>query len=145
MTSKNRSSQKSFPSLPSFGNHYLKTFILSLIMAFFFVFTIYGIRGILLDQTIDPVPNAVAFLILAIFFVVGYVFFHSRLVRKSTALLVSFLASFCLTAIVLALVKFGYMVYQNTVLGSGGWEWFIFIFAFCLIVSVVILKYAENY
>ena len=145
MTSRNRSSQKSLPSFPSFGNHYLNTFILSLLMAFFFVFTIYGIRGILSTGTVDPTPIAVAFLIVAIFFVVGYDFFHSRLARKSTALTVSFLAAFCLTIIVLALVKFGYMVYQKTALGSGGWEWFVMIFAFCLIVSVIILKYAENY
>ena len=145
MTSRNRSSQKSFPSLPSFGNHYLNTFILSLLMAFFFVFTIYGIYGIIQDRTIDPMPIAVAFLIAAIFFVVGYDFFHSRLARKSTALTVSFLAAFCLTIIVLALVKFGYMVYEKTVLDYGGWELFIIAIAFCLIISVVLLKYAENY
>jgi cation transport ATPase len=144
MTSKNRSSQKSFPSLPSFGNRYVKTFIVSLVMAFFFVFTIYGIYGMLLAKKF-PIPIAVVFLLLAIFFVIGYDFSHSRLARKSTALIVGFAASFCITVIISALIQFALMVYHGTVLDSGGWQIFVGAVAFCLIVSVIILKYAENY
>jgi hypothetical protein len=144
MTSKNRSSQKPFPSIPSFGNRYLQTFILSLVMAFFIVFTFYGIYG-MISAWDFPIHVAIVFLILAIFFVIGYDFFHSRLVRKSTALLVGFLAAFCITIIILALIQFGLMVFYGTVLDAGGWEVFVIAVAFCLILSVIILKYAENY
>jgi hypothetical protein len=115
----------------------------SLVMAFFFVFTIYGIYGMFSVREF-PIHVAIVFLILAIFFVIGYDFFHSRLARKSTALLVGFLVAFCLTIVILAIIEFGFMVYDGTVWDLG-WENFIIAIAFCLILSVVILKYAENY
>jgi len=111
-------------------------------MAFFFVFSAYGIYGMLSGKTI-PLPIAVVFLIFAILFVVGYEFFSSRLARKSAALIIGFLAAFIIAILILALVEFVSMAAAGVIFAIG-WEKFVIAVAFCIIVSVIILKYAEN-
>lgn len=136
------SEKKSLSVIPSFKNNYLRTFLISLAMALFLVFSIYGIYGMLSDWS-NPIPIALILLIFAVLFVVGYEFFNSRFVRRTTAVVVGFLVAFCLTILIMALVKFVFMAYEGTVLDLG-WEKFIIATAFCLIVSVLILKYLET-
>ncbi|MDV0446635.1 hypothetical protein MsAg5_04840 [Methanosarcinaceae archaeon Ag5] len=139
----NRSNQRSSFHVPSFKNNYVKTFALSLVMAFFMVFTLYGLYGMLAVRDI-PIPYAVALLIFAVLFVIGYEFFDSRLANKKSALAVGFVFSLFLTIVLIALINFGLMAYHGDVTGIG-WEKFIIAFAVCLIISVLLLKYAENY
>jgi len=95
--------------------------------------------------TIEPIPihPAIAFLILAVLFVVSYEFFNSRLVRRSSSLLIGFLAAFIITILILALIEFVKMILDGTVIAFG-WERFIVAVAFCMIISVICLKYAES-
>ncbi|WP_316558747.1 hypothetical protein [Methanimicrococcus stummii] len=97
----------------------------------------------MISEWSNPIPIALVVLIFAVLFVVGYEFFNSRFVRKTTALVVAFLVSFCLTIIIMALVKFVKMVIAGTVIEIG-WEIFVIATAFCLIGSVIVLKYLEN-
>ncbi|MDV0445693.1 hypothetical protein MmiAt1_12870 [Methanimicrococcus sp. At1] len=136
------SEKKSLSIIPSFKNNYLRTFLLSLAMSLFMVFSLYGLYGMIAERTI-PIHAAIALLIFAVLFVVGYEFFNARFVRKTTALVVGFLAAFCLTILILALVEFAMMAFAGTITDIG-WEKFVVAVAFCLIVSVIILKYFEN-
>jgi len=111
-------------------------------MAFFFVFSLYGLYGMIAEKTI-PVPIAVVFLILAVLFVISYEFFNSRLVRRSSSLLIGFLAAFIITILILALIEFVQMIMVGTVIELG-WERFVIAVAFCMIFSVICLKYAES-
>ncbi|MDL2261321.1 hypothetical protein LJC08_03710 [Methanimicrococcus sp. OttesenSCG-928-J09] len=95
------------------------------------------------ERTI-PIHIALVLLIFAILFVVGYEFFNSKFVRRTTALVVGFLVAFCLTILILALIEFILMAFAGTVTDIG-WEKFVIAVAFCLIASVIILKYFENY
>jgi len=140
---KDSSDKKRF-SFTLFKNNYLKTFALSLLMACFFVFAIYGIYGMLSGKTIGPLPLALVFLIFAILFVVGYEFCSSRLARKSTALLAGFVAAFVITIVILALTEFVVMAIAGDIIRIG-WQIFVIAIAFFMIVSVIILKYAENF
>ncbi len=112
-------------------------------MAFFLVFSIYGIYG-MISEWDNPIPIALVLLIFAILFVIGYEFFNSRFVRRTTALVVAFLVAFCLTILIMALVKFVLMVLAGTVTDIG-WEKFVIAVAFCMVGSVIILKYFENF
>ncbi|MBZ3935552.1 hypothetical protein [Methanimicrococcus blatticola] len=96
------------------------------------------------DRGAQPIPIALVLLIFAVLFVIGYEFFNSRFVRRTTAVVVAFLVAFCLTILVMALVKFVFMAYDGTVAGIGG-DVFIVAVAFCLIGSVILLKYFENF
>lgn len=136
------SSGKKRFSIPSFKNNYLKTLALSLALALFLVFSLYGLYGMVTGRTI-PLPIALIFLIFAILFVVGYEFFSSRFVRRSVALAVGFLAALLVTILILALIEFAVMVIDGAV-SDIGWERFVIAVAFCLIISVIFLKYAEN-
>jgi len=136
------SDQKRF-SFSLFKNNYLKTFVLSLLMAFFFVFICYGIYGMISGRTFGPIHLALIFLIFAILFVVGYEFCSSRFARKSIALLTGFLAAFVVTILILALSEFIVMAMAGDIL-SNGWEIFVIAVAFFMILSVIVLKYAEN-
>ena len=113
-------------------------------MAFFFVFICYGIYGMISGRTFGPIHLALVFLIFAILFVVGYEFCSSRLVRKSVALLAGFLAAFIATILILALSEFIVMAMDGDIL-SIGWQTFVIAVAFFMIMSVIILKYVENY
>ena len=137
------SSDKKRFSFSFLKNNYLKTLLLSLFMALALVFIFYGIYGMLSDRTIGPIHPALVFLIFAILFVVGYEFCSSRLVRKSTALLVGFAASVLVTFLILALSEFVVMALAGDIL-SKGWEIFVIAVAFFMILSVIVLKYAEN-
>jgi len=128
--------------MPSLGNKYLRTFIISLGMALFFVFSLYGIYGMISNRTI-PMPVALIFLILAVLFVVSYEFFNSKFARRSSALLIGFLAAFVITILILALVEFVMMAINGSVIEIG-WERFVIAVAFCMIMSVICLKYAES-
>jgi len=126
-------------------NNYLKTLILSVLLAFFLVFAVFGMYGLISGKTISSfIPLALVFLIFAILFVIGYEFFNSRLARKSAALLVGFLAAFVVTVLILALVEFAVMAAAGDIFVIG-WEKFVIAVAFGIIVSVIILKYAENF
>ncbi|MDR0767951.1 MAG: hypothetical protein LBE57_05890 [Methanosarcinales archaeon] len=107
-------------------------------------FSLYGIYGIIADRGEQPIHPALILLIFAVLFVVGYEFFNSRFVRRTTSVVVAFLVSFCLTILIMALVKFMYMAYNGTVIDIG-WERFVITVAFSLIGSVLILKYFENF
>lgn len=96
------------------------------------------------DRGEQPIPVALILLIFAVLFVIGYEFFNSRFVRRTTAVVVAFLVAFCLTILIMALVKFVYMAYDGTVIGIGG-DIFLIAVAFCLVGSVLILKYFENF
>ncbi|WP_338103109.1 hypothetical protein [Methanolapillus millepedarum] len=107
------------------------------------VFTLYGLYGMLVTRNI-PIPIAVILLIFAVLFVIGYEFFDSRLANKKSALGIGFIFSLFLTIVLTALINFCLMAYHGDVTGIG-WEKFIIVFAVCLIISVLLLKYAENY
>lgn len=107
------------------------------------VFSLYGIYG-MISEWDNRIPIAIVLLIFAVLFVIGYEYFGARFVRRTTAVVVSFLVAFCLTLLIMALVKFAYMVYGGTVMDIG-WEKFVIAVAFCLILSVLILKYLENF
>ena len=113
-------------------------------MSFFFVFICYGIYGMISEWTLGPLHPALVFLIFAILFVIGYEFYSSRLARKSVALLVGFSAAFVAAILILALSKFVVMALAGDIF-SNGWEIFVIAVAFFMILSVIILKYAENY
>ena len=132
--------------LPSLRNNYLRTFVISLGMAFFFVFSLYGLYGMITKIRYEgalPIPIAIVFLILAVLFVVSYEFFSSRFVRRSSSLLIGFLAAFIVTTIILALIEFVLMAINGTIM-VGGWENFVIAIAFCIIISVICLKYVES-
>ena len=95
--------------------------------------------------TIEPMPihPAIAFLILAVLFVVSYEFFNSKLVRRSSSLLIGFLTAFIITILILALIEFVKMIISGVVIDLG-WEKFVVAVAFCMILSVICLKYAES-
>ncbi|WNY24422.1 hypothetical protein MmiHf6_17580 [Methanimicrococcus hongohii] len=113
-------------------------------MALFLTFSMYGIYGMYADGGEQPIPGALILLIFALLFVVGYEFFNSRFVRRTTSVVVAFLVAFCLTILIMALVKFIYMAYDGSFFDIG-WEIFIITVAFCLIISVLVLKYFENF
>ena len=123
-------------------NNYLRTFVISLGMAFFFVFSLYGLYGMITIE-IMPIHSAIAFLILAVLFVISYEFFNSRLVRRSSSLLIGFLAAFTITILILALAEFVKMAISGAVIAIG-WEKFVIATAFCMIISVICLKYVES-
>lgn len=140
------SKKKSSPTLSfkkPFKNNYLRTFVISLTMALFLVFSMYGIYGMIAGRTI-PIHIAFALLIFAVLFVIGYEFFNAKFVRRTTALAIGFLAAFCLTILIMALLEFVLMAIDGSVIGIG-WEKFVVSVAFCLIASVIILKYLENF
>lgn len=112
-------------------------------MALFLVFSFYGIYGMIADRSI-PIHIAVVLLIFAVLFVIGYEFFNSRFVRRTTALIVGFLTAFCLTILIMALIQFVLMAFAGSVTAIG-WEKFVVAVAFCLIFSVIFLKYLENF
>ncbi|MDY0266982.1 MAG: hypothetical protein RBQ94_04980 [Methanimicrococcus sp.] len=111
-------------------------------MALFFVFSLYGIYGMISERS-NPIPLALILLIFAVLFVLGYEFFNARFVRRTTAVVIGFLTAFCFTILIMALVQFVYMSQAGTVLEIG-WEIFVISVAFCLIASVLILKYLET-
>jgi hypothetical protein len=95
--------------------------------------------------TIELMPTypAIAFLILAVLFVLSYEFFSSRLVRRSTSLLIGFLAAFIITIVILALIEFVKMAISRAIIDIG-WQTFVIAMAFCMIISVICLKYVES-
>ena len=111
-------------------------------MAFFLVFALYGLYGMITIELMPTYP-ALAFLILAVLFVISYEFFSSRLVRRSTSLLIGFLAAFIITIIILALIEFVKMAISGAVM-ERGWQTFVIAMAFCMIISVICLKYMES-
>ncbi|MDR2943751.1 MAG: hypothetical protein LBU81_01455 [Methanosarcinales archaeon] len=113
-------------------------------MAVFFVFSIYGIYGMILERDNPPLPFALVLLIFSILFVIGYEFFNSRFVRSTMALGIAFLASLCLTVLIMALVKFVRMSLAGTVTDIGP-ETFVIALAVGLVGSVILLKYFENF
>ena len=112
-------------------------------MALFLTFSLYGVYGMIIDRT-QPIHLAVVLLISAVAFVISYEYFSSRFVRGTTAVVVAFLVTLCLTIFITALAKFVYMAYYGVVTGIG-WETFTIAFAISLIASVLILKYFENF
>jgi len=128
--------------ISSFKNNYFRTLLISSAMALFFVFSLYGIYGMISERS-NPIPLALILLIFAVLFVLGYEFFNARFVRRTTAVVIGFLTAFCFTILIMALVQFVYMSQAGTVLEIG-WEIFVISVAFCLIASVLILKYLET-
>ena len=143
IASKRYSEKKSFSAGSVFGNNYLRTFLVSLAMALFTVFAFYGIYGMISERTNPVNSSAIVLLIFAVLFVVGYEFFNSKFARRTTALVVGFLVAFCITVLILALIQFALMVVAGTVIPNGP-ENFIIAVAFCMIASVIVLKYLEN-
>jgi len=112
-------------------------------MAMFVVFAIYGVYGMINEWTNPVKSSAIVLLIFAVLFVIGYEFFNSHFARRTTALALGFLAAFCITILILALIQFVLMALAGTV-GVIGWEIFFIAVSLCLIASVIILKYLEN-
>ena len=112
-------------------------------MAMFVVFAFYGVYGMISERTNPVNSSAIVLLIFAVLFVIGYEFFNSRFARRTTALALGFLAAFCITILILALIQFVLMAIAGTIIEIG-WEIFLIAIAFCLIASVIILKYLEN-
>ena len=118
--------------------------MVSLAMALFIVFAFYGVYG-MFSERVNPVNStAIVLLIFAVLFVIGYEFFNSRFAQWTTALIVGFLAALCITILILSLVQFVLMAIAGTVF-SLGWEKFVIAVAFCMIASVIILKYFEDF
>lgn len=129
---------KNSDSCPLFEKTFVKTLEVSVVMAVFLVDMGLGLFDILSNKA-SPLPLALIFLIFAVMFIAGLVFYERSELDMISSLIGGAFAGFGLSFVLIALVG-GVQFLMDGGIFTLGWEQITSAVAVCMVASVVMLR-----